>query len=54
MKKKAIILSIKGYKLSKNEKILFSKYKPWGLILFKRNIKSIAQISKLTKQIRNY
>ena len=52
MKKKAIILSIKGYKLSKNEKILFSKYKPWGLILFKRNIKSIAQISKLTKQIR--
>ena len=52
MKKKAIILSIKGYKLSKNEKILFSKYKPWGLILFKRNIKSVVQISKLTKQIR--
>ena len=52
MKKKAIILSIKGYRLSKNEKILFSKYRPWGLILFKRNIKSIPQISKLTKQIR--
>ena len=40
MKKKAIIISIKGTKLSNKEKILLSKEKPWGLILFKRNIKS--------------
>ena len=39
--KKAIIISIKGYKLSKKEKTLLSKEKPWGLILFKRNIKII-------------
>ena len=47
MKKKAIIISIKGTKLSKKEKLLLSKEKPWGLILFKRNIKSFNQIKKL-------
>ena len=29
------------------------KYKPWGIILFKRNIKDIKQTIKLTKQIKN-
>ncbi len=52
MKKKAIIISIKGYKLSNNEKKLIKKEKPWGLILFKRNIKSFNQIRKLTYNIR--
>ena len=52
MKKKAIIISIKGPKLSIKEKLLFSKEKPWGLILFKRNIKSFSQINKLIKYIR--
>ncbi len=54
MKKKAIIISIKGTKLSKKEKLLLSKEKPWGLILFQRNIQSINQIQKLTKKIREY
>jgi len=52
MKKKAIIISIKGYNLSTKEKILIAKEKPWGLILFKRNIKSLSQIIKLIKKIR--
>jgi beta-N-acetylhexosaminidase len=52
MKKKAIIVSIKGFKLSNNEKLLLSKEKPWGLILFKRNIKSTNQIQKLIKDIK--
>ncbi len=52
MKRKAIIISIKGYNLSLNEKKILSNEKPWGLILFKRNIKSFTQIKKLTKQIR--
>ena len=52
MKKKAIIISIKSYKLSYKEKLLLSKEHPWGIILFKRNIKSISQIIKLTKSIR--
>ena len=52
MKKKAIIVSIKGHKLSFKEKLLLSREKPWGLILFKRNIKSIIQIKKLIKEIK--
>ena len=52
MKKKAIIISIKGSKLSKKEKKLLSKENPWGLILFKRNIKSLNQIKKLTSKIK--
>ena len=48
MKRKALIISIKGTKLSKMEKILLSKEKPWGNILFKRNLKSYNQIKKLT------
>ena len=52
MKKKAIILSLKGYRLSKKEKLLISKEKPWGLILFKRNIKSLSQIKKLITEIK--
>ncbi len=52
MKKKAIIISIKGYKLSDKEKNLFIREKPWGLILFKRNIESFEQIKTLIKTIR--
>ena len=53
MNRKAIIFGIKGYKLSKNEKLLFNKFKPWGIILFSRNIKSIAQTKSLTNSIKN-
>ena len=53
MKRKAIIISIKGLKLTSKEKLLLSKEKPWGLILFKRNIKSLIQTKKLIKTIRN-
>jgi beta-N-acetylhexosaminidase len=52
MKKKAIIISIKSHKLSKNEINLLSREKPWGIILFKRNIKSLVQIKKLIIKIR--
>ena len=52
MKKKAIIISIKSTKLSKKEKILLSKENPWGIILFKRNIYSLAQIKRLIKDIK--
>ena len=52
MKKKAIIISIRGVKLTNKEKLLISKEKPWGLILFRRNIKSYNQIKDLIKNIR--
>jgi len=53
MKKKALIVSLRGTKLTKMEKILLSKEKPWGVILFKRNLKSTKQIKSLTLNIRN-
>jgi len=52
MKKKAIIISIKSFTLTSKEKLLLSKERPWGLILFKRNIKSYIQIKVLIKQIK--
>jgi beta-N-acetylhexosaminidase len=52
MKKKAIILSIKGAKLSNKEKLLLAKEKPWGIILFKRNITSLNQLKLLIKKIK--
>ena len=52
MKKKAVIISIKSYNLSNKEIRLFSAEKPWGLILFKRNIKSLKQVKKLTRKIK--
>ena len=52
MKKKAIIISIKSFKLTKKEKLLLSKEKPWGVILFKRNIISLSQIKNLTQKIK--
>ncbi len=52
MKKKAIIISIKSYNLSDKEEKLIAKEKPWGLILFKRNIKSLTQVIRLIKKIR--
>jgi len=54
MRKKAIIISIKGITLTKKEKLLLSVEKPWGLILFKRNIKSISQIKNLIKDIKKF
>jgi len=54
MKKKAIIISIKGTTLTKKEKLLLSAEKPWGLILFKRNIKSFIQIKNLIKDIKRF
>ena len=52
MKRKAIIFGIKKLKLSRNEKILLKKHKPWGIILFSRNIKNMKQVKNLIIEIR--
>ena len=54
MKKKAIIISLKGKTLSKKEKMLLLKERPWGVILFKRNIYSLKQTQKLILKIKKY
>ena len=50
--RRAFIVGIKSLQLSKNEIDFLRKYKPWGLILFLRNIKSIKQTKSLTDNIR--
>ena len=49
---RSFICGIKSYKLSLKEKIFLKKYKPWGIILFSRNIKNIKQTKELTKSIK--
>ncbi len=52
MNRKPAIISIKGYNLTKKEKKLIKQEKPWGIILFKRNIKNFDQVKNLTTEIR--
>ena len=50
--RKAFIVGLKSSVLSNKEVIFLKKYKPWGIILFSRNIKSIEQAKKLTDKIK--
>ena len=51
-KRKAFITGIKSLKLTTSEVKFLKKQKPWGVILFSRNIKSISQTKLLTNTIR--
>ena len=53
MNRKAIIFGLKGTKLTKDEARLLKKNKPWGIILFSRNIKNLFQLKSLVSQIKN-
>jgi len=53
MNRKAIIFGIKGHKLTRSEKNLFKKIKPWGIILFSRNVKNLLQLRKLINELKN-
>ena len=50
--RRSFIVGIKSTKLSIKEKKFLKKYKPWGVILFTRNIKTIKQTLKLTTSIK--
>ena len=52
MIRKAAIISISGISLTHEELNIFKKEKPWGVILFKRNILSEKQLKKLTNSIK--
>ena len=52
MNRKAIIFGIKSYKLSKKEKSFLGKFKPWGIILFSRNVKNFIQLKNLVLDIK--
>ena len=51
MNRKAVIFGIKTTKLLEKEKKLFKKNKPWGVIIFARNIDNMEQLKKLVKSI---
>jgi len=50
--RRSFIVGIKSIKLSSKEKLFLKKYRPWGIILFSRNIRNIKQTKILTSTIR--
>ena len=52
-KRRSFITGVKSTTLSIKEKKFLKKFKPWGVILFSRNIKSIKQTKKLTDEIKD-
>ena len=52
MNRKAVIFGIKGYQLSKKEESFFKKTKPWGIILFSRNVKNFSQLKNLITDVK--
>ena len=50
--RRSFVIGVKSTVLQAKEKNFLKKYKPWGVILFSRNIKSINQTKKLTDNIR--
>ena len=49
---RSFIVGVKSTRLSPKEKKFLKKYKPWGVILFTRNIKNIKQTRELTSSIK--
>ena len=52
MIRKAAIVSISGLILTREERIVIKRGKPWGIILFKRNISSENQLTHLITSIK--
>ena len=50
---KAFITGLAGTKLSRAERDFIRAERPWGFILFRRNIDTPAQVAALTKEIRD-
>jgi len=50
--RRSFITGIKSTKLNNQEIKFLNVYKPWGIILFARNLKTIKQIKKLTNHIK--
>tara|TARA_Y100000389_G_scaffold157381_1_gene158491 strand:- start:1605 stop:2552 length:948 start_codon:yes stop_codon:yes gene_type:complete len=50
--RRSFITGIKGIKLTNHEIKFLNKYKPWGIILFSRNLNNTKQIKNLTSHIK--
>lgn len=50
---RAVIFGCEGLRLSRAERVLFSRAQPWGAILFARNVMSPVQVCALTSELRD-
>ena len=50
--RKSFIAGISSTKLSLVEKEFIKKHKPWGIILFSRNIQNLHQVKRLVENIK--
>jgi beta-N-acetylhexosaminidase len=52
MEPRAFITGVSGPELSAEERDFIGRERPWGFILFKRNIETPAQVSRLVRELR--
>src|ERR1700745_3648013 len=53
MDSRAFITGVSGLELSADEREFIRAERPWGFILFKRNIETPAQVAALTAELRS-
>jgi beta-N-acetylhexosaminidase len=53
MSTRAFITGVSGTELSADERAFIRGERPWGFILFKRNIETAAQVTALVRELRN-
>jgi beta-N-acetylhexosaminidase len=53
MSTRAFITGVSGTELSAEERAFLAAERPWGFILFKRNIETAAQVAALVRELRN-
>lgn len=53
MASRAFIIGLAGLKVSADERAFLKEARPWGLIIFKRNVSSPEQVSELVKSFRD-
>jgi beta-N-acetylhexosaminidase len=53
MGSRAFITGVSGLELSAAEREFIRQERPWGFILFKRNIETPAQVAQLVQELRN-
>jgi beta-N-acetylhexosaminidase len=53
MTRRAFITGIAGLELSADEQAFIREARPWGFILFKRNVQAPAQVSALVRELRD-
>ena len=53
MSSRAFITGVSGLELSADERAFIRAERPWGFILFKRNIETPAQVASLVRELRD-